>query len=37
MQADGTRQRNRTHSPTSFDGFPDWQPLGRHERAEDDH
>jgi Tol biopolymer transport system component len=36
MRADGTRQRNRTNNPTSFDGFPDWQPLGRHERAEED-
>ena len=36
MRADGTRQSNRTHSPTSDDAFPDWQPLGRHERAEED-
>ena len=36
MRADGSRQHNRTNSPASSDFFPDWQPLPRHERAEED-
>jgi TolB protein len=36
MRFDGSRPRNRTQSPLSQDGFPDWQPLGNHERAEED-
>ena len=36
MRTDGSRQRNRTQSPLSEDAYPDWQPLGRHERTEDD-
>ena len=37
MRSDGSRPRNRTQSPTSQDGFPDWQPLGGNRRAAEDH
>jgi TolB protein len=36
MRADGSRQKQRTVHPEGWDNHPDWQPVPKDGRAEDD-